>query len=95
VRRPRRILNLPPINSALRQLRDLRLRANTFGGRPHPRDEGGPHLFFGLLCEFAEMERDVDAREECFIEGFDAAGGKEEDAAVILDVAEANLICVS
>jgi len=91
-RRPHRILNLPPINSALLQLRDLRLRANTFGGRPHLREEGGPRLF---LCEFAEVERDVDAREECFIERFDAVGGNEENTAVILDVAEANRICVS
>ena len=67
VRRPRRILNLPPVNPALRQLRDLRLR-DTLGGRTHLRDEGGPHLFFRLLCEFAEVERDVDTREECFIE---------------------------
>ena len=29
------------------------------------------------------------------IECFDAVGGEEEDAAVILDVAEANRICVS
>ena len=63
-------------------LRDLRLHANTFGGRPHLREEGGPHLF---LCEFAEVERDVDAREECFIERFDAVGGNEENTAVILD----------
>jgi len=94
VRRPRCVLNLPPINPALRQLRDLRLR-DTLGGRPHLRDEGGPHLFLGLLCELAEVERDVDAREECFIECLDTVGGEEKDAAVILDVAEANRICVS
>ena len=94
MRRPRCILNLPPINAALRQLRDLRLR-DTLGGRPHLRDEGGPYLFLGLLCEFAEVERDVDTRKECFIERFDAVGGEEEDAAVILDMAEANRICVS
>ena len=41
------------------------------------------------------MERDVDAREECFIECLDTVGGEEKDAAVILDVAEANRICVS
>ena len=61
--RPRRILNLPPVNPALRQLHDLRLR-DTLGGRPHLREEGGPHLFLGLLCEFTEVERDVDRREE-------------------------------
>jgi hypothetical protein len=61
VRRPRRILNLPPIDPALRQLRDVRLR-DTLGGRPHLRDEGGPYLFLRLLCEFAEVECDVDTR---------------------------------
>ena len=37
----------------------------------------------------------MDTREECFIESFDAVGGEKEDAAVILDMAEANRICVS
>ena len=74
VRRPRRILNLPAIDPALRQLRDVRLR-NTLGGGPHLRDEGGPYLFFRLLREFVEVKRDVDTREECFVECFDAVGG--------------------
>ena len=57
--RPHCILNLPPTNAALRQLCDLRLH-DTLGGRPHLRDEGGPYLFLGRLCEFAEVECEVD-----------------------------------
>jgi hypothetical protein len=38
---------------------------------------------------------DVDTREECFIKFFDTVGGEEEDAVVILNMVEANRICVS
>ena len=35
-----------------------------------------------------EMKCDVDTGEESFVECFDAVGGEEEDATVILDVTE-------
>jgi hypothetical protein len=47
------------------------------------------------LREFVEVKCDMDTREECFVECFDAVSGEEEDSAVILDVAEADRICVS
>ena len=37
----------------------------------------------------------MDMQEECFIKFFDTVGGEEEDAVVILNMAEANRICVS
>jgi hypothetical protein len=48
-----------------------------------------PDLHPGRMRERLEVERDVDTREESFIEGFYAVGGEEEDASVIFNVSEA------
>ena len=41
------------------------------------------------------MQRDMNAREEGLVEGGDAVRGEEEDAAVVLDVAQAGRTRVS
>jgi hypothetical protein len=45
-------------------------------------------LDLGFVRKIAEMERYVDPGEEGFVEYFDAIGGEEEDAAIVLDVSE-------
>ena len=84
--RPNRILNLPPIDIPQSQ------RVNLFrsdGARSADLgDESCPDLNFRFLRKVAEMERDVDTREERFVEYFDTIGGEEEDTTVVLDVTE-------
>lgn len=84
--RPNRILNLPPIDIPQSQ------RVNLLGGdgarSPDLGDESCPDLNFRFLRKVAEMERDVDTREERFVEYFDTIGGEEEDTTVVLDVTE-------
>ena len=91
LRRPRCILDLTPIHTLPRQLRDLfvtdlRTREAQFAY------ERRPDLFFGRLRELLEVQRDVDTGEEGFVECLDAVCGEEEDAAVVFDVAKAGCV---
>ena len=97
IRCPSRILDLPSINILLRKPHQplfLEFRFSVFRPGCYADfdadfgEEGAPDLGFGGLGEFLEVEGDVDTGEEGFVEGFDAVGGEEEDAAVVFDVAE-------
>lgn len=87
-----RVLDLPPIHLARREPRDeLRLRVHARRGRRDAglAEEGAPDLGARGEGELAEVERDVDAREEGGVERGDAVRGEEEDAAIVLDVPKA------
>ena len=86
-RGPACVLDLAPIDVALRERRDGLVRkhgADLF-------EEGSPNGKFCLLGELVEVQGDVDAREEGVVEGLDPVRGQEEDAAVVLDVPEASV----
>ena len=87
MRSPTRILDLPSVNIPLREFLDL-LGGDGLG-RIDLGDERRPDLFFGFLGELLEVQGDVDAREEGFVEGFDAVRREEEDAAVVFHMSEA------
>lgn len=72
MRRPRSILNLPPINLPFRQLVNLLLRKRLL--RSCFLDKRRPDLFLRGKREFAEVEGDVDTGEEGFVEGSDSVG---------------------
>ena len=87
MRSPTRILNLPSVDIPLRKFLDL-LGGDGLG-RVDLGDERRPDLFFGFLGELLEVQGDVDAREEGFVESFDAVRREEEDAAVVFHMSEA------
>ena len=87
LRRPRRILNLSPINIPLRQRRNL-LRRDQSRRSPDLRDKRFPDLYFGFLRKIVEMERHVDTGEEGFVECLDSIGGEEKNTTIVFDVTE-------
>ena len=87
-RRPARILDLPAIDIALRELLKQIIR-HLLVRDPCLAEERAPDLSLRGRREFVEVQRNVDAREERLVEGLDAVRGEEEDAAVVLDVAQA------
>ena len=79
-----RVLDLPSVGAALREHGHKYLHiCDTSLAK-----EGAPDLRLRVLGELVKVERDVDAREEGLVEGLDAVRGEEEDAAVVLDVAQ-------
>jgi len=88
LRRPRRILDLTSVHTPPRQLRDL-LMTDLRSCEAQLAYERRPDLFLGRLGELMEVQRNVDAREEGFVECLDAVRGEEEDAAVVFDMAKA------
>lgn len=53
-------------------------------------DEIRPQADARLLVESLEADRDVDSRQECFVEGPDAVRGEEKDALVVLQGSQEN-----
>lgn len=87
---PRGILHLPSINIPLRELPQLRLRHTSVGADSHASagQKRTPDLRTRRRGQRAEVQRNVDAREERFVEGLDAVRGEEEDTRVIFEVAQ-------
>lgn len=52
--RARRVLDLAPVDPALREVPDL-LRSDTLGGCTHLADERGPDLLLRLRAQLAEV----------------------------------------
>ena len=89
-RGPACVLDLAPIDVALRELlHEVVAQAPVAVGHAGLAEECAPDLDFGGDGELAEVQGDVDARQEGLVEGGDAVRGEEEDAAVVLDVAQA------
>ena len=86
--RPARVLDLPPVDLALREL--LNERIIDFGlGHAGLGEERAPDLLLRVHGELGEVQGDVNTREEGLVERGDAVRGEEEDAPVELDVAQA------
>ena len=73
-RGPTRILDLPPIHIALRQLLDELLGHRTLRNSGLL-DECVPYLHLRRDGELIEVQRNVDARQESLIKGCDAVRG--------------------
>ncbi len=89
MRRARRIFDLAPVYPALRKVPNL-LGGDPVRGCAHLADERGPDLCLRLRAELAEVQRYMDAREECLVKCLNAVRRQEEDSAVILDVTQAS-----
>ena len=77
-----------PVDVARRELQDEVL-PKVRVGHAGLAEERAPDLRLRRRTELPEVQRDVDAREEGLVEGLDAVRREEEDAAVVLDVAQA------
>jgi hypothetical protein len=85
---PRRVLHLPSIDIPLCELHQLfccdtnpDLHASLF-------QECCPDLGAGLSGERGEVESDMNPRQECLVECFDAIGGHEQDGGVVFKMTE-------
>ena len=83
--RPDGVLNLPTIDIPHCKFPDF------FGGERHTDlcQECSPNLRLGRSIEIVKVKSDVDTRAECIIDDLDPIGCKEEDAAVVFEMAKA------
>jgi len=84
------VLHLPPIDISLCEfhklfLRDAVVRADFDASFLQ---EGCPDLSASRNGERTEVEGDVNTREECLIECFDAISGHEQDSRVVFEVTQ-------
>ena len=87
LRRPARVLDLPPVHVARGEARRgvLDLRGVREAGLL---EERAPDALARAVLQLPEVQRDVNAGEEGFVERRDPVCGEEEDAAVVLDVSQ-------
>ena len=89
--RSRGVLDLSSIYVPLRELGELAFRyARTVLRRLDANldtdflQERAPDLQFRAVRELTEVQRDVNAREECLVERLDSVRGQEKNPAVVL-----------
>lgn len=89
--RPRRVFDLPSVDVLPRSKTGDVLLVDEVE-RLDLAQECCPDLLLRLGRKIGEVEGDVDSREEGLVEDFNAVGGEEEDAFVVFNVAQAEVM---